>query len=191
MVLSDAVNVDQLAVPFAEFLMTLKNAVEMNGAITLQCSEQAMKLSQLSQNNTGPSSKLMLLRESYKQIFGEIVGRFKAGETLSDQVCVLGTAGIGKSCFRYFVLRKWLRDEIEIPFSSVLINVDEAYFVVRKDPAGNVEVTAVTHDWRDMNALALLDPCTILNGKALMYKLLVITTSASPLTEQAKICSLS
>jgi hypothetical protein len=171
--------------------MALKSAVEVNGVITLQCSEQALILSQLPQNNTGPSSKLMLLRESYKEMFGEIVGRFKAGEALSNQVCVMGTAGIGKSAFRYFVLRKWLRDEIDIPFQSVLINMDEVYFVVRKDPAGNVEVTSVSKDWRDMNTLALLDPCSILNGKILMYQLLVITTSASPLTEQAKICSLS
>jgi hypothetical protein len=132
-----------------------------------------------------------LLRESYKKIFEEIVGKFKTRQALSDQVCVMGTAGIGKSSFRYFVLRKWLRDEIEIPFQSVLINMDEVYFVVRKDLAGNVEVTSVAHDWRDMNALALLDPCSILNGKILMYKLLVITTSGSLLTEQAKICSLS
>jgi hypothetical protein len=190
---TDAVNVNSAsssAALLAEFLMALKSAVERNGVITLQCSEQAMKLSQLLQNNSG-ASKLMLLRDAYKDLFGKIMGRFEKGETLSDQVCIMGTAGIGKSFFRYFVLRIWLRDEIEIPFQSVLINMDEVYFVVRKDPAGNVEVTSVASDWRDMNALALLDPCSILNGKTLMFKLLVITTSSSPLTEQSKICSLS
>jgi hypothetical protein len=103
----------------------------------------------------------------------------------------LGTAGIGKSSFRYFILRQWLRGEIEIQFNSVLINMDETYFVVRQDSDGNVEVTVVTEDWNDMDALALLDPCSKLNGKALLFKMLIITTSCSPLTEQAKICSLS
>ena len=183
---------DKSALLFAEFLTALKSAeVDENGIIKLECSKQALKISQLPQINIGPGSKLMLLRETYKEIFGEIFDQFKHGRSMSDQVCVLGTAGIGKSSFRYFILRQWLRGEIEIQFKSVLINMDELFYVVSRDPDGNVEVTAVPKDWHDMDALALLDPCSSLNGKALMFKMLIITTSSSPLTEQAKTCSLS
>jgi ABC-type transport system involved in cytochrome bd biosynthesis fused ATPase/permease subunit len=104
--------------------MALKSAeVDENGVVKLECSQQALMISQLPQLNTGPCSNLMLLRETYKEIHGKIFDNFKRGGSLSRQVCVLGTAGIGKSSFRYFILRQWLRGEIEIQFNSVLVNV--------------------------------------------------------------------
>ncbi len=162
---------------------------EEKGTIRLACSTKALSTALFSQNKTGASANFMLLRESYKEIFGDILKKFKDGEPLCNQVCVIGSAGIGKSTFRYFVLRKWLRNEIDIPFKNVLINFGEAYFLVSKDTGGKVEVKSVLSTWDDMDTLALLDPCSKLNGKAPFSALLIVTTSASPLTEQT--CTLS
>jgi hypothetical protein len=52
-------------------------------------------------------------------------------------------------------------------------------------------VDQVSKEWVGMKSLGLMDPCEMVAGKENKWKLVFITTSASPLTEQAKPVSLS
>jgi hypothetical protein len=155
------------------------------------CDDECLSFVAFSENNNGPSSKRMLFRTEYDRIFGEAMGEFQRKASCSNSVIIVGTDGIGKSCFRFYILWKWLHsekpDDVLSTLDKVMINFGENYFVVHKDKC----VHQVTKNWVGMKSLGLMDPCEMVAGKDMKWKLVFITTSVSPLIAQAKPDSLS
>ena len=69
----------------------------------------------------GQAEVNMLLRREYQIIWDKIKSRLKT-DTPETQFVVTGTAGIGKSAFRFFVLRDWLRGDDKLGFESIVFD---------------------------------------------------------------------
>eukprot|EP00435_Cladocopium_sp_Y103_P020553 s3542_g5.t1 len=123
-----------------------------------------------------------LLRKEYERLVEEM------------QVCkrgaiIVGTSGIGKSAFRFYVMRQWLNNDEKLPktrFPKVIFNLGDAFYEM--DGSGAVhelpEVPSLAKLPKDR--LALLDPCELIAGldKSLHFNFMLVTTSASPLSGQ-------
>jgi hypothetical protein len=124
-------------------------------------------------------SVVFLLRNEYQSKWNEIKANFRAGK---PRVVITGTAGIGKSAFRFFVLRQWLLSDGMEDFDSVVFNAGEQYY--RVDHLGKV-TTYEMREELDRRSLCLLDPCALLDKQTrLMFRLAIVTSSASPFTSQ-------
>jgi hypothetical protein len=99
------------------------------------CDEECLSFVAFLQNNNGPSSKQMLFRTEYGRIFGTAIDEFKKKTPCSNSVIIVRIAGIGKSCFRFYILWKWLHsekpDDVLSTLDKVMINFGENYFVVQ------------------------------------------------------------
>lgn len=130
-----------------------------------------------------PSVKF-LLRRDYFTLWQTIWLRYKASIP-ENQVIITGTAGIGKSAFRFFILRQleWLREStIHSEFESVVFDAGQTCFRVKKDGT----VCEYTPDFElDLKSIFVLDPCTMVDKQTnLLCGLAVITSSPSSLTQQ-------
>mmetsp|Transcript_48371 Transcript_48371/g.101061 ORF Transcript_48371/g.101061 Transcript_48371/m.101061 type:complete len:439 (-) Transcript_48371:159-1475(-) len=128
---------------------------------------------------------IFLLRKEYQRLWSEIKARYYDGDL---RVVVTGTTGIGKSAFRFFVLRQWLLGDVP-GFQSVVFNAGEKYY--RVDEHGKVIVYEPQEEL-DRQSLCLLDPCAMLDRqRRLLFGLTLVTSSPSPLTKQQNKFSLS
>ena len=130
-------------------------------------------------------SMIFLLRKEYQRLWSEIKARHYDGEL---RVVVTGTPGIGKSAFRFFVLRQRLLGDVP-GFQSVVFNAGEKYYRVNQH---GVVIVYDPHEELDRRSLCLLDPCAMLDRqKRLLFGLTLVTSSPSPLTKQQNKFSLS
>ena len=111
------------------------------------------------------------------------------------QVCkkrgaiVVGTSGIGKSAFRFYMMRRWLNNDEKLPktrFPKVLFNLGDKFYEM--DEGGAVQTLPEVRSLATYSEerLALLDPCQQIAGldKSLHFNFMLVTTSASPLSGQ-------
>jgi hypothetical protein len=135
------------------------------------------------------TSTRFLLRKEYKRLWLEIMEDFAC----SRRSIVVGTAGIGKSLFRFYLIWKWLKGDEDISgiFLDIRFNSGNKCFLVQRD--GTVlEISEQQCLMESTESLVLLDPCLALSGtKNFMCKLLIITSSPSALIGQSAICNLS
>jgi hypothetical protein len=116
----------------------------------------------------------------------QILSDLKRGTKFdSDRIIVTGTAGIGKSMFRLYLIWRWMNDDPDMIYDDARINLGFAFYPVTKDGESRlVDSGLLVMD--SLESLAVLDPCPqLLNSKAKLFKLLVVTTSPSPLAGQA------
>ena len=133
----------------------------------------------------GQDHVIFLLRKEYQLLWGEIKQSYNDGEF---QVVIMGTAGIGKSAFRFYVLRQWLLED-DLGFESVVFNAGEKYY--RVDKRGKV-VAYESQDELDVQSLCLIDPCSMLDKQTRVgFGLTIVTSSPSPFTGQQNKYSLS
>jgi hypothetical protein len=119
-----------------------------------------------------------LLRKEYQSKWNEIKAKYRHGKR---RVVITGTAGIGKSAFRFFVLRQWLLGDGS-DFESVVFNAGEEYYRVHHD--GRI-FEYEKNEEIDRQSLCLLDPCALLDKRTrLVFRLSIVTSSPSPLTKQ-------
>jgi hypothetical protein len=124
---------------------------------------------------------IFLLRREYHAVWDEIKTQLKA-ITGENQFIVTGTAGIGKSAFRFFVLREWLRADDKFGFQSVVFDEGKEYY--RVDQNGSIS-TYVGDLAVDMNSIFVLNPCEKVDKVShLTYGLTIITSSPSAMTNQ-------
>ena len=120
-----------------------------------------------------------LLREEYERVWNDIQSSFHEGRS---KAIVVGTAGIGKSLFRFFICRKWLLNGNRIgesDFEDIRFNVGQHYYVLRRN--GTV-FKVNSFELCNTRSLALLEPCREIDRvKELLYRLTVVITSPSPL----------
>uniref|UniRef100_A0A7S0QL05 Uncharacterized protein n=1 Tax=Cryptomonas curvata TaxID=233186 RepID=A0A7S0QL05_9CRYP len=99
---------------------------------------------------------------------------------------ILGTSGVGKSIFRWYLVWKWMRDDSDIAqfkFEDVRTNMKENFYLVEKDgTARNIPVSSVSSA---PTSLALMDPCSIVEDKSFFFKMLVVTSSPSAVVGDA------
>ena len=109
------------------------------------------------------------IREEYIRIWGLIESKYD--ENCRRKFTVTGTAGIGKSLFRFYVLRRFLKFDLSLTFERVIMNFEKEYFMI--DQTGNaVQVGKDEIIYKE--SLALLDQCDILNGVAKLRAKLTI-----------------
>ena len=102
---------------------------------------------------------------------------------------VVGTSGIGKSAFRFYVMRQWLKGHEKLPkarFPKVILNLGDIFY--------EMDDSCAVHELPEVRSLAklpadrlaLLDPCVQIAGldKSLHFNFMLVTTSASPLSGQ-------
>ena len=136
------------------------------------------------------NSPRFLLRKEYYDLWKTMHSRF-INDQRARQFIITGTAGIGKSLYRYFLIREWIQNRLMLEFESVVFNLEERYY--RISPDCKVSEISELECKRSRLSLALLDPCPMLNGhKLLSFKMLIVFSSASPLVGQNKAgCSLT
>lgn len=129
-----------------------------------------------------------LLRECYAQLV-TAMGLKETEKTKTRAAIVVGTSGVGKSAFRFYIMRRWLSGDEALPmerFAKVIFNLGDRFYEM--DPKGNVlllpSVDSLGRFPKDR--LALLDPCQQIAGldKILHFEFMLVTTSASPLSGQ-------
>ena len=142
------------------------------------------------QKLVGQPNLKFLIRPEYHRLLEETMSTFPGRR----QYVVTGTAGIGKSAFRFFVIREWLlnHEKDGSPFSkfeSVVFNIGEVYLRIEK--SGRV-VDYVRDLERDWNSICLFDPCKMLDMQdSLIFALKIVTSSPSPLLKEAKKVSIN
>ena len=171
------------------FFRALRDAEEMdvNGQKVLKVSIEKVELLDKLQltrpHGTGTQELNFLLRKEYDTLVEDMQVCKKRG------AIVVGTSGIGKSAFRFYMMRRWLNNDEKLPkkrFPKVLFNLGVAFYEM--DASGTVspmlKVDVFHHLPQDR--LALLDPCQQIAGldKSLHFNFMLVTTSASPLSGQ-------
>ena len=115
-----------------------------------------------------------LLRREYQILWDKIKTRLK-DDRPETQFVITGTGGIGKSAFRFFVLREWLRDCDESEYQSVVF--DECDGFCRVDKSGNTYNFEPDFDL-DFNSIFVLKPCSLVDKvKRVSYGLTIVTSS--------------
>ena len=136
-------------------------------------------------NAQGTTHSSFLLREEYRTLLQNL----GTDNTSKFGAIIVGTSGIGKSAFRFYVMRQWLNNDEKLPktrFPKVIFNLGDAFNGM--DGSGAVhelpEVPSLAKLPQDR--LALLDPCELIAGldKSLHFNFMLVTTSASPLSGQ-------
>ncbi len=126
----------------------------------------------------GQAEVIFLLRREYYAVWDTIKSMLKA-DSPETQFIVTGTAGIGKSAFRFFVLREWLLGSDEVGYQSVVFN--EGKSLCRVDKAGQVSTYQVDFEL-DFNSIFVLDPCELVDKvKRVPYRTTIVTSSPSPI----------
>ena len=121
------------------------------------------------------------MQEEYSRIWDEIRGKATSS---NKKFIVAGTAGIGKSLFRLYLLRRWLKGDETLSFARVILNIANAYYVF--DRNGEAKLVAKEHLVLQ-ESQALLVPCYLLHRvELLLAKLTILTTSVSSLAGQIK-----
>ena len=128
----------------------------------------------------------LYVRDEYVRLADRILSDIKCGTKFnSDRIIVTGTAGIGKSMFRLYLIWRWMNDDPDMIFDDARINLGFEFYLVMKDGESRM-VDGGLMGMDGLESLAVLDPCPqLLNTKNKIYKLLVVTTSPSPLAGQA------
>eukprot|EP00434_Breviolum_minutum_P003633 symbB.v1.2.003199.t2/scaffold166.1/size289592/1 len=171
------------------FFKALRDAkeIDVNGQKVLTLDIQKhwdFKKLQL-QNARGAPHFTFLLRQEY----GTLLEKIGTDDENKFGAILVGTSGIGKSAFRFYMMRRWLNNDDKLPkkrFSKVLFNLGVAFYEM--DASGTVspmpKVDVFHHLPQDR--LALLDPCQQIAGldKSLHFNFMLVTTSASPLSGQ-------
>ena len=82
-------------------------------------------------------------------------------------------------------MREWIKNRLPLEFESIVFNLNDAFFSLNRN--GKVRTISADECMQSASSLALLDPCSLLNGMKLSgFKLLIVTSSASPLVGQSK-----
>ena len=171
----------------ATFMRALRDGNVNDGVLVIDCDPS------ISYSMGFPpqkSSALFLLRDEYVRLWDDMKTRHR--EDMEMKQIIVGTAGIGKSLFRYYLCRKWLLgDEDMSCFKDVRFNIGDNFFLLEK--SGQVRIIPSYHCFRlSSESLVLLDPCTALTvTRDFDCRLLIVTTSPSPLAGKSKICNLS
>ena len=173
----------------SNFLKSLKaELVHRNGTLSIKCSASTFKYLGLK----GDSKEVLFLfqRKEHERVWSEInAGRKK---TFGSQAVVVGTAGVGKSAFRFYLIRMWMHRAENFDFDSVVFNIEDDFYLIDRD--GNASEILCSQFSRKCNSrtLGLLDPCASINGRRrFVFGLTVITTSPSPLAGFDPKCSLT
>jgi hypothetical protein len=172
---------------FTQFFKALKQArFDENGKnLIINCSAVICKRLGFEKSESASSCKLYV-RDEYVRLADQILSDFKRGTKFnSDRIIVTGTAGIGKSMFRLYLIWRWMNDDPEMIFKDARFNLGFVRYLVTKDGESRmVDSGGLGMDGSE--SLAVLDPCPeLLDTKNKIYKLLVVTTSPSPLAGQA------
>lgn len=187
-----------------EFFARLKNAQSeaisnSTGGKSLQIlnfnpvSEQALTRLQLLPpcHAKEPKELKFLLRQDYERLCDDL--KLADSSVRSGAAIVVGTAGTGKSAFRFYVMRRWMRGDFPDKFDVCIFNLSDAYYELCQD--GTVYKLATAGSLSEYNqcALALFDPSELVKGlgRCLHFKFMLVTTSPSPILGQAETCSLS
>ena len=171
------------------FFRALRDAKEtdVNGQKVLKVSIEKVELLDKLQltrpHGSGTQELNFLLRKEYDTLVVDMQVCKKRG------AIVVGTSGIGKSAFRFYLMRRWLNNDEKLPktrFPKVLFNLGVAFYEM--DASGTVSLLAnpVSFPHLPQDRLALLDPCHQIAGldKSLHFNFMLVTTSASPLSGQ-------
>mmetsp|Transcript_73911 Transcript_73911/g.196932 ORF Transcript_73911/g.196932 Transcript_73911/m.196932 type:complete len:547 (+) Transcript_73911:1112-2752(+) len=171
----------------ARFLCALRCNSEANGVIDTGMSGALLQNLSLFELNLMSSVKFVC-RDEYKTVLNEMMENFKDGRTSVSHAIVTGTAGIGMSAFRYYIIRQWLRGELQVDWKRVYINIKaNQFYCISRDGS----VVCATPEPFDPDAAALVEPCNLVASKPLGFKNIVVTTSASHLADQTNKVNLS
>ena len=137
------------------------------------------------QNARGAPHFTFLLRQEY----GTLLEKIGTDDENKFGAILVGTSGIGKSAFRFYMMRRWLKNDEKLPktrFPKVIFNLGTTFFEI--DVHGTVSELPPVQDLAKLpkDRLALLDPCQQIAGldKSLHFNFMLVTTSASPLSGQ-------
>ena len=109
----------------------------------------------------GETKVKFCIRQEYSRIWGSIESKFEIAR--KSKFIITGTSGIGKSLFRLYILRIWLKGEVSMNFERAVMNFDNDYYLIdRKGYAKKVEKDHIIYK----DSLALLDPCDVLSRPA-------------------------
>jgi hypothetical protein len=157
----------------------MKESQPIDQILCVKCSREIASLFSNSTYDDSCGLVRILIRDEYIDLWQQIRARYLQGGMTSTQSVILGTAGIGKSVFRLYLIWKWMRNDPDIAqfdFKEVLINVHEIYFIVQKDGTTRRIPAASAGAY---TSLALLDPCLLVEGQVLPAKMLVVMASPS------------
>ena len=171
------------------FFKALRDAKEtdVNGQKVLKFSIEKVELLDKLQltrpHGSGTQELNFLLRKEYDTLVEDMQVCEKRG------AIVVGTSGIGKSAFRFYMMRRWLKNDEKLPktrFPKVLFNLGDKFYEM--DEGGAVQTLPEVRSLATYSKerLALLDPCQQIAGldKSLHFNFMLVTTSASPLSGQ-------
>ncbi len=163
-----------------DFFQALKESELKDQVLSFKCSREMARGFGVNTYDVKSGLVRILVREEYIDLWLKIRDRFLQGSMTSAISVILGTAGIGKSMFRWYLVWKWMRDDPDIAqfrFKDVRTNNKEVFYLVEKDgsarpiPASSVSMAPTS--------LALMDPCSVVENKSFFFKMLIVTSSPS------------
>lgn len=153
-----------------------------DGVITLNIDQYASQCLGFFQ----PCPVRFVCRREYEPLLRKIVDNWRNFSIVSTRAIVTGTSGIGKSFFRFYVIREWLCGRLVFEgVDKICFNLfGSSYFHI--DMEANVTVAPMPpYGW---NVVAVLDPCSLLeNCSGPPFRLTIVTAS---LERQVSKCNL-
>ena len=106
-----------------------------------------------------------LLREENRTLLNNM----RTKEDKQYGAIIVGTSGIGKSAFRFYVMRQWLNNDEKLPktkFPKVIFNLGDVFYgmdedgVVSKLPEVHSLAMLPARDWHCLTLVGRLQACT-------------------------------
>ncbi len=133
---------------------------------------------------------LLLIRDEYKVLWENISCSRRKLFSDSAHAVINGTAGIGKSSFRWYLVWKWMNSDLGFEFRDIRVNSSGIYYIIESNGAAR-QVIADDFLFKANNSLALLDPCDLLKDKHVVFSMVIVTASPSSIVGQIGKWSLS
>ena len=176
-----------------DFIRSLKSAILNDKVLRFKCDRHVARAMGLNTFDLKIGSVCILIRDEYEDLWRKISSRGQQDEMTSANTVIVGTAGIGKSLFRWYLVWKWMQDDPDLNqfgFEDIRINISEDFWAIQKNGMARPIAKHLVNRTAS-SSLGLLDPCSLLQGHSFRFRMLIVTSSPSCVVGQKEGLSLT
>lgn len=170
----------------------MKKAVpDENNVLSLDIEQHIAKSMGVHTFHSETGHALILIRDDYQNLLDKMILTRKDKFQDTSHAVVSGTAGIGKSVFRWYLVWKWMNEDLGFSFQDIRVNAGKSFYIVEKDGTTKQIFNHLELLLRADASLALLDPCVLVEDKDFVFSMVIVTASPSSIVGQVGKVSLS
>ena len=158
-----------------DFIRSLKSAILNDKVLRFNCDRRVARAMGLNTFDLKTGSVCILIRDEYEDLWRKISSRGQQDEMTSANTVIFGTAGIGKSLFRWYLVWKWMQDDPDLNqfgFEDIRINISEDFWAIQKNGMARPIAKHLVNRTAS-SSLGLLDPCSLLQGHSFRFRMLL------------------